>query len=237
MSGSLTENADLHQVFLRSKQFALGFTWVRVSKIQPGSDIRQVRRSGVDMFKEQMRGGFSKQQSDYLTLYPSPQESCDVKEVFDEAKDKAKAAGVMLGYLECDRNLVDTPASVWYAGDGMHRATALKELFDEAKGADDHEKKLLYEWARAMVYTAGVRPYVCALSKAINTKDTAYVAEDNLERITFMQKMISTWVVNGWARKKCLDEDEDEENVFTDNVCSFLDELDIDAVREVNIRR
>jgi len=88
---------------------------------------------------------------------------------------------------------LDQVVPTWKCIDGMHRTTALQELLAEC---EEEEHKARYQWAYACIYAPGVKPKICALAKAINSQGAKFVPEDNLERISFMQKMIQSWATD-----------------------------------------
>jgi len=110
--------------------------------------------------------------------------------MFTEQKKIAEDAGVITTHHRVDDAQLDQIVPTWKCIDGMHRTTALQELLAECEKEED---KARYEWANACIYAPGVKPKICALAKAINSQGEKFVPEDNLERITFMQKMIQSW--------------------------------------------
>jgi len=186
--GSTVGN-DLSSLFEVVKPFKLGFARIRINKVTSAAGIRMVRPDGVRMFKESMReNGFLHDL--FISVFMDKDHFDAVKDMFDEQKKKAEDAGVITTHHRVDDAELDQVVPKWKCIDGMHRTTALQELLGECEKEED---KARYQWASACIYTPDVKPKICALAKAINAQGAKCVPEDNLERITFMQKMIQSW--------------------------------------------
>jgi len=181
----------LSSLFAAVVPFKLGFARIRIEKVTSAAGIRMVRPAGVRMFKDSMRdSGFLHEDTKFISVFMDKDHFDAVKEMFDRQKKKAEDAGVITTHHRVDDAELDQVVPKWKCIDGMHRTTALQELLDECEKEED---KARYQWASACIYTPGVKPKICALAKAINAQGAKCVPEDNLERITFMQKMIQSW--------------------------------------------
>ena len=201
--GSLTANADLQIVFGRTRQHYLGMSYIKARKCKPGSGIRRPGTEGKEAWCNDLRGvGWSKERGDFVSVYCDASVETQVKELFEKEKKKIEEAGILDAIPTVVRETLDTLVTRWNVIDGGHRTEASVMLEDEAKEQDEKDK---YIWVRASVYTSAVWDDSAALAKAINDKDNRHVPEDNLARITFMQKMLVRYYL-----QQTKDPDEDD---------------------------